>query len=99
MVTATNMNVQLTIVRGGRIEFAPTGIYPEYLQFFFPENQKHWRVKLNHEVQSGFLRSKGEIHYEYQYINGECKIRAWNKDLFTLPDFEQIDYVMEMLVD
>jgi hypothetical protein len=54
---------------------------------------------LNHEVQSGFLRSKGEIHYEYQYINGECKIRAWNKDYLNLPDFEQIDFVMEMLVD
>jgi hypothetical protein len=93
------MNVQLTIVRGGRIEFARTGIYPEYLQFFFPDNQKHWRVKLHHEVQSGFLRSNGEIHYEYHYINGECKIRAWNKDYLTSPDFEQIDYVMAMLVD
>ena len=55
------MNVQLTILRGGRVEFARTGIYPEYLQFYFPEENKRWRLKLQHEVQSGFLRSKGEI--------------------------------------
>jgi hypothetical protein len=55
------MPIQLTIVRGGMIEFARTGIYPEYLQFYFPEENKRWRVKLQHEVQSGFLRSKGEI--------------------------------------
>ena len=52
------MTIQLTIVRGGRFEFARTGIYPEYLQFYFPEENKRWRVKLQHEVQSGFLRYK-----------------------------------------
>ena len=91
------MTIQLTIVRGGRFEFARTGIYPEYLQFFFPEENKRWRVKLQHEVQSGFLRSKGEIQYEYQYINESCKIRKWQRDF---PDaFEEIDYVMQRMVD
>lgn len=66
------MKVQLTIVKGGMIEFARTGIYPEYLQFIFLDEKKHWRVKLYHEIQSGFLKTKGEIQYEYQYINGEC---------------------------
>lgn len=97
MHTSTQMNVQLTIVRGGRFEFARTGIYPEYLQFYFPEEDKRWRVKLQHEVQSGFLRSKGEIQYEYQYMNDSCKIRKWDKHFPNA--FEEIDYVLVMLVD
>jgi hypothetical protein len=91
------MNIQLTIVRGGRFEFARTGIYPEYLQFYFPEENKRWRVKLQHEVQSGFLRSKGEIQYEYQYMNETCKIRKWDNHFPNA--FEEIDYVLVMLVD
>ena len=91
------MNVQLTIVRGGMIEFARTGIYPEYLQFYFPEENKRWRVKLQHEVQSGFLRSQGEIQYEYQYMNDSCKIRKWDNHFPNV--FEEIDYVLVMLLD
>jgi len=60
-------------------------------------HSNRWRVKLQHEVQSGYLRSKGEIQYEYQYMNDSCKIRKWDNHFPNA--FEEIDYVLVMLLD
>ena len=77
------MNVSLTIVQGGKREFERTGIYPEYLLFYFPELKRTWRVKLRNETQRGFLKSKGFNQFEYVYKNGNCKIKSCAAKTFT----------------
>jgi hypothetical protein len=63
------MKVSLTIVQGGMREFERTGIYPEYLLFYFHEHKRTWRVKLCNETQRGYLKLKGINQFEYIYDN------------------------------
>ena len=77
------MNVSLKIVLGGMREFERSGIYPEYLLFYFPEFKRTWRVKLRNEIQRGNLKLKGINQFEYFYKNGDCKIKISNNKTFS----------------
>ncbi len=77
------MNVSLTIVQGGKLEFHRTGIYTEYLLFYLPDEKRTWRVKLRNETQRGFLKSKGMNQFEYVYKIGSCKIKLCTSNSFT----------------
>ena len=77
------MNVTLTILQGGMREFERTGEYPEYLLFYLPDYKRSWRVKLHKKNQNGFLKLKGEKHFEYAYKNGNCKMRTCGSNSWT----------------
>jgi hypothetical protein len=76
------MKISLLIVQGGR-EFERTGIYQEYLLFYFPELKRTWRVKLRKESQQGILKMNGRNQYEYIYKKGSCKIKSYEAKTFT----------------
>ncbi len=88
------MNVSLTIVQGGMREFERTGIYPEYLLFYFPKLKRTWRVKLRKEIQQGILKMNGRIQFEYMYKKGSCKIKNYEAKTFT-----KIEDILTMLCD
>ena len=88
------MNVSLTIVQGGKREFARTGIYTEYLLFYLPEHKRTWRVKLRNETQCGFLKLKGINQFEYVYKNENFKIKSCAAKNFT-----KIEDVIMMMCD
>ena len=75
-----NMNLAITHIQGGMREFEKTGIYPEYLFFNLPGTSQSWRVKIKEKPQTGVLKSKGVVVYEYNFDGHFCKFRKAYKD-------------------
>ncbi len=72
--------MEITHVQGGMREFERTGIYPEYLFFNLPGTGRHWTIKIKQTPQTGVLRSKGSILYEYNFDGNVCKFRKVKND-------------------
>jgi hypothetical protein len=88
------MQIKLTIVQGGMIEFDRTGVYPEYLIFYSQEFKRSWRVKLRNKKQTGKLKLNGKIMFEYQYSDMNCLIKKMDED-----EFRPIDNVGFLMRD
>jgi hypothetical protein len=92
-----NLNVSIEIIQGGMREFMQTGKYPEYCIFHFPEEKKHWRIKIKSHPQHGFLCTKGNKIYEYHLSKKIYKIRPYSKNE-ELP-FQRITEITQMMCD
>ncbi len=74
------MRLEITHVQGGMREFERTGIYPEYLLFNLPGSRQSWKVKIKKTPQTGVLKSKGKVLYEYSFDGNYCKFRKVHAD-------------------
>ena len=87
------MELEVTHIQGGMREFERTGIYPEYLLFNLPGTRKNWRIRIKQTPQTGVLKSKGRVLYEYRFDGSGCSFRnvkndgsfsAWKKPEFMM---------------
>jgi len=86
------MQLKLTIVQGGMIEFVRTGVYPEYLVFYSEEFKRSWRVKLRNNIQNGKLKLNGQYIFEYQYNNMNCIIKKLDEHVFR--PIDKVGFIM-----
>ena len=90
----------LTVIhqQGGMREFEKTGIYPGYLLFNLPGTRKIWRIKIKEKPQSGFLKCKGNVVYEYKFDGCNCKLRSVNDD-YTFSEWKEPEIMSNMMID
>lgn len=91
-------DITLTIRKGGMLEFEITGVYPEYLIFHSGKLKKTWHLRQRHKHQTGMLRSKGEVVYNYMIRGKVCKIQSVENGA-PVSDWIEVKNVMFMLVD
>lgn len=93
-----NDDITLTIQKGGMLEFEKTGVYPEYLIFHSHKLEKTWRIRQRHEHQTGVLKSRGEVIYNYKKRGQICKIQSVENGV-PVSDWFEVDNVMFMMCD
>jgi hypothetical protein len=59
--------VHVTHSMGGIMEFERTGIYPNTLKIKSSTFKQTWRVKVKEDRQSGVLKIKGAVVYQYSF--------------------------------
>ena len=67
---------EVTRVHGGIKEFAETGKYPDYLYFYSSYYQRRWKQRCVSDDQTGTIRYKGDVIFEYKLSNTGCLGRA-----------------------
>ena len=79
-------------------EFERTGIYPEYLIFNLPGTRQNWRIKINKKAQTGVLKSKGKVLFEYNFDGSGCRFRKIKSDgAFTA--WQEPEFMMHVMRD
>ncbi len=58
--------VEIVYQQGGMMEFAETGIYPEYLTVYSPKWKKRWRKSISGEKKQGSLYVGKQLVYTYK---------------------------------
>lgn len=79
-------------------KFERTGVYPEYLLFTLPGTRQSWRVKLKKKPQTGNLKSKGVVVYQYNFDGHFCKFRKVNKD-GSFSEWEEPEFMITEMRD
>ncbi|SDG82103.1 hypothetical protein SAMN04488062_102263 [Flavobacterium omnivorum] len=73
---------------GGMMEFEKTGIYPNKLKISSKKYDHVWRIKVTDEIQSGVLRIKRGVVYNYvldekgfriQEVRDNVPISEWDE--------------------
>jgi hypothetical protein len=89
----------LTVTReqGGMREFEKTGIYPNYIVFNSYKLKKSWRQKVTKENQKGYVRSNGNIIFNYELSDNGCSVQFIRENIPN-PKWIHFD-VITMMVD
>jgi hypothetical protein len=62
-----NNDIFVTHTMGGMLEFQKTGIYPNKLRISSLNYDYVWRIKVKDEIQSGVLRIKRVVVFNYVF--------------------------------
>ena len=66
----------ITRIQGGMREFEKTGKYPDYLHFYSSHYRRRWKQRCVSDDQTGTIRYKGEVIFEYRLTDTACTGRA-----------------------
>lgn len=68
-------DLYITHTMGGMMEFEKTGIYPNKLRISSTKYDHVWRIKITEESQSGMLRKKRVVVYNYVFDENSFRIQ------------------------
>ena len=74
MTDHTKETVEVELQRGGVIEYAKTGIYPEYLLVRSKKWDRRWRKSISGDKKEGVLYMNKKPKYRYRVTGHDIKI-------------------------
>ena len=70
----TKEAIYVILNQGGKVEFARTGIYPQYLHFHSELHNRCWNHKLKGDTKEGVLKIEGKVLYSYRFSFEGCVV-------------------------
>jgi len=83
--------VEVTFQQGGMMEFAETGVYPEYLTVYSPKWDVTWHENISGGKMEGSLYAGMELAYTYRRIEDDWEFRDAEGNLV---DIDSMGHIM-----
>lgn len=90
-----NDDVFVTHTMGGMLEFQKTGIYPNKLRISSLKYDHVWHIKVTDDIQSGVLRIKRVVVYNYVFDEKGFRIQEV-RDNVPISDWGEIGMTVMM---